>query len=211
MSFLRFFNRDTSFFDNLENGAREALNGATTMRKLLQALGNGPTETLLGDLAQCRRKHKRIANEVSEALIQTFMTPLDREDIETLSNALYRISKTIEKTGERLTICPPGSQISVVDKEVENIERACVVIVEMVGQLRKGPRLDEVRAAHEQLQSVEGEADKQLLEHLRELYRGDRDARAIMFWKDLYDLLEKITDRCRDVGNIVFQIILKNS
>src|SRR5688500_6505914 len=108
MSFLRFFNRDTSFFDHLENGAREALNGATTMRKLLQALGSGPTETLLADLAQCRRKHKRIANEVSGALIQAFMTPLDREDIEMLSDALYRISKTIEKTGERLTICPPG-------------------------------------------------------------------------------------------------------
>ena len=211
MSLLNFFNRDTRFFDLLEHGAREALNGATAMRKLVPALGNGATETILGDLSQSRRKHKRVANEVTEALTQVFMTPLDREDIETLSNSLYRISKTIEKTGERLTICPPGAPLTKVQSEVDAIERACTVVVDLVGWLRRGPRLENVREAHEQLQSVEGDADKQLLDHLRGLYSTEQDARMIIFWKDLYDLLEKITDRCRDVGNIVFRIILKNS
>jgi uncharacterized protein len=211
MALLNFFHRDTRFFDLLENGAQEALAGATAMRKLLVALGNGVTETILGDLAQSRRKHKRVANEISESLTRVFMTPLDREDIETLSNSLYRISKTIEKAGERLTICPPGARLDSVEKEVATIELACTIVVDLIGRLRHGPSLENISDAHEKLQGMEGDADKQLLQHLRELYNSEQDARLIIFWKDLYDLLEKITDRCRDVGNAVFRTILKNS
>ena len=211
MALLNFFSRDTHLFDLLEFSAREVLNGATSLRKLLAALGNGSTETLMGDLAQSRRKHKRVTNEISEALTKAFMTPLDREDIEILSHSLYRISKTIEKTGERLTICPPGARLDTITREVETTEQACGIVVELIEQLRSRPRLERIKEAYEKLQSMEGDADKLLLEHLRELYRSEHDARLIIYWRDLYDLLEKATDRCRDVGNTVFHIILKNS
>ena len=211
MAIFRIFNRDTQFFDLLESGAAEAQTGATCLRKLLAALGNGATETLLGDLAQSRRKHKRIAQEITEGITRVFVTPIEREDIEAVSNELYRISKTVEKVGERLTICPPGAQLDSVAKEVANIEHACGVVVELVGKLRKGATLANIRDAHERLQSVEGDADKQLLEHLRELYQSEQDARLLIYWKDLYDLIEKATDRCRDVGNAIFHVVLKNS
>src|SRR5687767_14027731 len=85
MSLFKLFNRDTQFFDLLENGASEALNGAVCLRKLLDALGSSATETLLGDLAQSRRKHKGIANATTQGIIAVFVTPIDREDIEELS------------------------------------------------------------------------------------------------------------------------------
>lgn len=211
MALFKIFNRDTQFFDLLENGASETVVGAQSLRKLLAALGNGATETLLGDIAQSRRKHKRIANETTEAILRVFVTPIEREDIEELSADLYRISKTVEKVGERLTICPPGAKLDSVAKEVANIEQACTVVRELVGRLRKGANLGNIRDAHERLQSMEGDADKDLLEHLRELYHSEQDARLLIYWKDLYDLLEKVTDRCRDVGNVIFGIVLKNS
>jgi uncharacterized protein Yka (UPF0111/DUF47 family) len=205
------FGRDERFFDLLENSAAQARAGAAHLSKLLQALGHGVTETILADLAQCRRTHKRIANEISEALIKVFMTPLDREDIESLSASLYRISKTMEKVGERLTICPPGAKVDSVAKEVANIEHACEVVQTLVGALRSGANMDNIREPYSLVQGIEGDGDKQLLEHLRELYRSEHDARLLIYWKDLYDLLEKCTDRCRDVGNDVFHIVLKNS
>src|SRR5687768_5815877 len=128
MALFKIFNRDTQFFDLLENGAAEARNGATCLRKLLDALGNGATETLLEDLAQSRRKHKRISNEITEAVVRVFVTTIEREDIDDRSAILYRISKTVEKVGERLTICPPGAKLDTVKKEVVNIEQACTVV-----------------------------------------------------------------------------------
>jgi hypothetical protein len=46
---------------------------------------------------------------------------------------------------------------------------------------------------------------------LHELYHGDYDARAVVFWKDLFELLEKGIDRCRDAGSVVFHVALKYS
>ncbi len=205
------FGRDKRFFELLENGALAARESATIVNKLLAAVGHGPTETLLGDLAQSRRKHKRIAQEISEELTKVFATPLEREDIEALSAALYKISKVVEKVGERLVICPPGTKLSTVQKELSTIEHACTVVESLVGTLRHGANLDKIKDGYERVQSLEGDADKLLLQHLRELYHSDQDARLLIYWKDLYDLLERTTDRCRDVGNVVFHIVLKNS
>jgi uncharacterized protein Yka (UPF0111/DUF47 family) len=71
--------------------------------------------------------------------------------------------------------------------------------------------LERVRALNDQLQAIEGEADKHLLELLRGLYGHAGDSMRAMFLKDIYELLEKVFDRCRDAGNIVNHIVLKNS
>ena len=61
------------------------------------------------------------------------------------------------------------------------------------------------------LQRIEGDGDKLMLESLRQLYESTRDPFEVMLMKDLLEMLEKVLDRCRDVGNIVFHIILKHS
>ena len=58
---------------------------------------------------------------------------------------------------------------------------------------------------------VLGEADKLMLDLLRALYSGKQDPVTVIALKDLYDLLEKVIDRCRDVGNVIFHVVLKNS
>jgi uncharacterized protein Yka (UPF0111/DUF47 family) len=211
MGLFNFFGRDTRFFDLLETSAAEARAGAVFLSQLQSAIGNGATETILGDLAQSRRKHKRVTLEIGEMLTRVFITPIDREDIGAIAGSLYRISKTIEKVGERLTICPPGAKLDTLTKELAAIEHACTVVQTLVGALRRGANLDNIKDSHERVQALEGDADKLLLEHLRELYRTDQDARLLVYWKDLYDLMERVTDRCRDVGNDVFNVCLKNS
>jgi hypothetical protein len=91
------------------------------------------------------------------------------------------------------------------------LERAADVVLAMVKQLRKSPDLEQVKEQNDRLQYLEGEADKLMVELLRELYSGEKDAVSVIALKDLYDLLEKVIDRCRDAGNVIFHIVLKNS
>jgi uncharacterized protein Yka (UPF0111/DUF47 family) len=60
------------------------------------------------------------------------------------------------------------------------------------------------------LQDIEGEADQAVLDILRRLYNGKQDPVQAMFLKDLFELLEKVTDRCRDAGNTITHIVLKS-
>jgi hypothetical protein len=71
--------------------------------------------------------------------------------------------------------------------------------------------LEKVKELNEKLQLVEGEADKHIMVLYKELFSGEHPPIQVIVLKDLYELLEKIIDRCRDAGNVISQIVLKNS
>ena len=77
--------------------------------------------------------------------------------------------------------------------------------------LRKGTDATTAREKNARLQTIEGDADKLELELLRDLYHGDYAPKQIIFLGELYELLEKVIDRCRDAGNIILQVVLKYS
>ncbi|MGH7996615.1 MAG: DUF47 domain-containing protein, partial [Opitutaceae bacterium] len=84
-------------------------------------------------------------------------------------------------------------------------------VVFMVKQLRRGTNLSRIREAHDRLQFAEGEADKVMLNLLRELYRAEIDAKRLIILQELFEMIEQAVDRCRNAGNVVVQIALKNS
>src|SRR5215212_6623207 len=86
---LSFFKRDESFFDLLEASAAEARHCAILLKDVLAHLG-GDSSAQLDAIRQSRRKHKKLAQEITERLCKTFVTPLDREDLESLSSALHK-------------------------------------------------------------------------------------------------------------------------
>jgi uncharacterized protein Yka (UPF0111/DUF47 family) len=198
---------DEIFFELLEKSAQEARESVQLLVKLLQA----PSVGSLDDFALLRKKDKRITEEISARLTTTFVTPLEREDIEALSVSLYKIPKTLEKFGERLLLCPDRVRRVDFSRQAGLLQRAADVVLVMVKQLRVSPDLEKVKEQNDQLQYLEGEADKLMVDLLRELYSGEKDAVSVIALKDLYDLLEKVIDRCRDSGNVIFHIVLKNS
>ena len=81
----------------------------------------------------------------------------------------------------------------------------------MVKELRKGTDAATAREKNARLQSIEGQADKLELDLLRDLYHGNYDPKQIIFLRDLYELLEKVIDRCRDAGDNIPQVVLTYS
>ena len=176
---------------------------------LVQLERGGDSPDNLAVFAESRREDKRITQELTEALSKTFVTPLEREDIQALAASLYKIPKTVEKIGERILISPQDLHGRSFRKQVELLDQAAETVLAMVKQLRKGPDIAKTREMNAHLQAIEGDADKLELELLHDLYHGDYSAKHIIFLGDLYDLLEKVIDRCRDAGNIILQVVLK--
>lgn len=202
------FGKGDTFYTLLEQSAAIVSESATALHELLARPGEAP---MMAAFTATRVREKELAGQISEGLVNTFVTALDREDIEALNSALYKIPKTIEKFAERYEI--------VVDRlvGVDFAQRALVlassgeVVVEMIGELRRGLRIDRVKRLQDRLQALESEGDRMLLAPYRTLYVEGGDAMRAMLAKDLFELIEKAIDRCRDVGNIVYSIVLKNS
>lgn len=210
ISLKKLLGKEERFFDLLEASAEEAKSSTLLLARILSTESGAPASSI-HDIMQTRRKEKRITQEITEELCKTFVTPLEREDIEALSVALYRIPKTVEKIAERLTICPARVPRGSLQRQVVLLEEAVESVVFMVKQLRKGTHLDRIKDANSRLQFAEGEADKVMLAQVKDLYNGPYDAKEVVILMELYDLVEKAIDRARDAGNVVFQIVLKYS
>ena len=212
MNFLtKLSGKSDMFFDLLEEGAQEAKASVDLFAQFLKQMDEGKQPAGLDDFIRARRKEKRIRHLMTEALSRSFITPLDREDIEALSVALYRIPKQVEKIVERLAIYPGRVPHEMFSRQAQLMSQAAEALAFMVKQLRQGTTLDSIREANDRLQFAEGEADKVMLQHLQSLYNGPCSAKELVILQKLFEMVEQAVDRCRNAGSIVVQIVLKHS
>ena len=207
-SLQQLLGKDQRFFELMEGSAEEA---RASIQCLIGLIKHRDSAKSLEAFARIRKKDKRITQELTEHLCRTFVTPLEREDIEALSHALYKIPKSAEKFGERFLLAPKHVAGLKLAHQLEMLEKAAETISLMVKELRLGVNLQKVKKQNDQLQHIEAEADKLMIEALQDLYTGDHSGLHVVILKDLFELLEKVFDRCRDVGNLVFHIVLKHS
>jgi uncharacterized protein Yka (UPF0111/DUF47 family) len=202
------FGKGDKFYGLLEASAEAARQSTRALIALLDAPVSARS---LDEFRLARRREKDISAQISTALIDTFVTALEREDIEALAAALYKIPKTVEKFAERYVLF--SDRLADVDfvSRAKMLEKAADVIVQMTSELRGGFKLDVMRDLNERMQSIESEADRLILDLYRDLFTNERDPAKLLLRKDLFELLEKAIDRCRDAGNVIYQIVLKNS
>ncbi len=207
-SIQQLFSKGDRFQELLEAAAAESHESVRLVIELLKAPRNTRN---FDDLILARRKEKKISDQISNELVKTFITGMEREDIESLARAIYRIPKASEKLAERLVMA--GAHLDGLDFSMpaEMMAKATDAVHEMVKQLRDMKDLEKIKHLNDRLQLAELEADKYMNEVLREIYGGKHEPLRAMIIRDINELMEKVVDRCHDAGNVVMQIVLKNS
>lgn len=208
ISLQKLLGKDDLFFDLLEASAGKAQTSAQTLNALLR---NKSAKPNLEEFIATRRKDKEITKEIEARLVKSFVTTLEREDIESLSSALYKVPKTIEKFAERYLLAPDWTREVDFSRPALMLEEATNHVSAMVRALRRRAPLEEIKDLNGRLQQVEGDMDKLVLEVLKDLYSGRHEPMKVIVLKDLFESLEKTMDRCRDAGNMVTYIVLKHS
>src|SRR3954465_12768578 len=174
-SIRKFFGHDEKFYDLLEASAQQADSSVHHLVALLGKLEHHDSPQSLEEFVASRREDKRITQELTEQLCKTFITPLEREDIQALAAALYKIPKTVEKIGERILIFPADLHGRSFNKHLDLLDQAAGSVRAMVREVRKGTGIARAREMNAGLQTIEGDADKLELEFIPALYRGPCD------------------------------------
>lgn len=207
-SLQKLFGKEDKFFKLLEASAEAARASVAALVQLSQTLDQPQA---FDEFAYTRKKDKEITNQISNAVYTTFITTLEREDIEELSSALYKIPKMVDKFTTRVWVAPQYVRGVDFTTQIRLLQQATDVVLELVRSLRHGMDLDKVKNLNDQLQALESQADSHMMSLYRELFSGQREALQVIALKDLYELLEKGIDRCRDAGNVIAHIALKHS
>ena len=199
--------KEDRFFELLEKSARESRQSVKALIRFLQAPAQFPN---LDEFVVARRNSKAVTREIDEELCTNFVTALEREDIEALSSCLYRVAKNVEKIAERIQLAPAHVEGIDLSGQARILDQVVAEVVQMIKAVRQGANWAGVKEQNNGLQALEGEADKLVLSLLKEIYTGAHAAGRVVFLKDIYELFEKAIDRCRDAGNILCQVVLKN-
>jgi len=208
--FGRLLPKEGRFFDLFNAHAVQIVRAAHALKALMENYDDREQYARLVDDAE--HAADRITAEAIRLLHKTFITPIDREQIHQLVNAMDDICDLMQDTTETLTlydirsITPETQRLA--DIGVKCCERVKDV-VELLGR-REGD-FEAILKTCEEIDRLESDADRVMRSAVSRLFREEQDVRELIKMKAIYELLEAVTDRCLDVANLAEGISLENS
>jgi uncharacterized protein Yka (UPF0111/DUF47 family) len=201
------FGQGNQFYSLLEQAAVAAHDSTKALHAMLRESNREPA---LDAFKLARQREREAADRISHELVNSFITPIEREDIEALGSALYKIPKQVEKFADRYALATQHLAHIDFAPRAAMLEKAADVVVRMVRQLPK-MKLERMKALNDELRALENEADRLMLELYRDIYSGKLDPVQMFLLKEFFEILEKAIDRCREAGVVAYEIVLKNS
>ena len=201
------FGSGQQFYTLLDEAAQAAHDSAKALHTMMKATDRQPA---LDAFKLARLRERAASDKIGKALVDSFITPIEREEIEALGSALYKIPKQVEKFADRYSLAIQHLEGIDFAPRAAMLEQAASVVVEMVHEIKK-MNIDRMTSLNEKLRAIENEADRLMLELYRDIYSGRLDHLQMFLLKEFFEILEKAIDRCREAGVVAYQIVLKNS
>ena len=201
------FGSGQQFYTLLDEAAQAAHDSAKALHTMMKATDRQPA---LDAFKLARLRERAASDKIGKALVDSFITPIEREDIEALGSALYKIPKQVEKFADRYSLAIQHLEGIDFAPRAAMLEQAASVVVEMVHEIKK-MNIDRMTSLNEKLRAIENEADRLMLELYRDIYSGRLDHLQMFLLKEFFEILEKAIDRCREAGVVAFEVVLKNS
>jgi predicted phosphate transport protein (TIGR00153 family) len=198
--------RDRQFFDLFEEAGQNILRAADLLDQMLR--GYPENAGLARDILICEQQGDRITHDIIQRLNQTFVTPIDREDIHELASALDDIVDFTEEVADYLGLYK-------IEAPMEQAQRLAHVLLQSSRQIAEAmPRLRGFRDISHytvELNRLENDGDRITREAVAALFDDGIDPMLVIRWKDIYERLESAIDATEKVANILEGIVIKNT
>ncbi|HLG22875.1 MAG TPA: DUF47 family protein [Candidatus Manganitrophaceae bacterium] len=198
--------REEKFFDMFEEAAKNIYEGA---RLLLEMMENyTEVEERVKKIQTVEQKGDTITHDIIRKLNQTFITPIDREDIYSLSSSLDDVLDFIEAVADRMVVFKIQKPTPEAIKLSRIIFESAQEIVKAILQLKS---MKQIYGHCVEVNRLENEADRITRDAIARLFEEVQNPIEVIKWKEIYENLEIATDRCEDVANILERIVLKHT
>ncbi|AUX42728.1 hypothetical protein SOCE26_041610 [Sorangium cellulosum] len=201
--------RDAVFFDALANHAQRSVAASTLLQEMLDRLEDAPA--LAKRISELEDEGDKITHGCLAALHQTWITPLDREEIHALITGLDNVLDCIEAAAMRVVLFEIDGALPDARGLAQAVVDACTVMSSAVESLKDMKRQPDLLALCVEINKIENVADGLYRNGLASLFKKGNDPLVVMKWRDIYDLMENATDRCEDVANIIEGIVLEHA
>jgi len=207
--FKKLLPKEHRFFELFEQHAAVVKKGLDLFELLLQNYSR--RDELTKQITDTENDADDVAHQIIRLLNNTFVTPFDREDIQTLVNRMDDVMDFVENAGAHLEIYDLPAPPENIDEMLAILQKAFEKLSSAVGMLKDWKHREAIFQICVEVNSLENQGDAVLRTSLERLFKGASDPFYVIKAKEIYESLEDAIDRCEDLSNVIEAIIIKNA
>ena len=201
-----FLPRDREFFDLFEEAGGNIHRAAQLLEQMLRDYPD--RGELARDILICEQEGDRITHDIIQRLNQTFVTPIDREDILALASALDDVVDFTEEVADYLGLYKIEAPMEQAQQLAKVLHQASRQIAQALPRLRGFKDISHYTV---EINRLENDGDRIVREAMAALFDDGIDPMVVIRWKDIYERLENAIDATERAANILEGITIKNS
>ena len=201
---------ENRFYDHFEDGAEVVQLSAYLFYQIVHSVPE-ERDTCLVHAKSYKKRASDIQDQCLTLLDKSFITPIDREDIQQIAAKLYKATKVILKACVNLRIYQIGDYNDIIRQQADLISTSAEELRKLVAMLRGGAPVKEVARSSARIQDIEGTGDDLLYSATEELFSGKYEALEVLKLRAIYKGIENALDICSAISDLIVTISLKHS
>ncbi|WP_321843583.1 DUF47 domain-containing protein [Paraburkholderia bannensis] len=207
--FGRFMPREGNFFELFNAHARYIVDGSRALEKLIENLEDA--EHHRRNVKVIEKSADKLTNDCNDLLHKTFITPLDRDEIQQLINTMDDIIDVIEDVANTITLYDVKALPDDAIEFARLSTRTAIQVQHAVSMLSDMKQAEQILQCCKEIDELESDVDRLLRTAISRLFREEEDVKTLIKLKSVYELLETITDKCENTAKIIQGIVLENA
>ena len=199
--------KEEAFFELFKQAAHNVIEGSRLLKEMMEDFHD--LQDKAKKIKEVEHVGDGITHDIAMRLNQTFMTPIDREDIHDLASALDDILDAVDAVADRFVIYKIARPTEWAIRLADILYEASVAVGRGVDRI--GMSHAQIKECCVQVNSLENKADRVSRDAISALFEKETDPISVIKWKEIYETIEEGTDRCEDVSNVLERIVLKHT
>ena len=202
---------DKFYFENFVACAELSKEAAAFLVNCLENYDPKNIEKMLEEMHKIEHSADLKKHEMNEALAKAFVTPVDREDLDMLSQNMDHVTDKLEEVMQKFYIYNIQAVIPSIVEFAKTIVRSCDLLCSLMAEFENFKRSKKIRDYIIKLNDVEEECDRLYLKSIRELTLTSSDVLTTISWREIFECFESCADACEHVSECVGSVIMKNT
>jgi uncharacterized protein len=204
-----FMPKDRIFYSLFEEVAGTVAQMGKLMKEIVAEPDYDKRAALISKMEDLEHVNDDSTHKIFTELSRNFITPFDREDIHYLASALDDICDYIYASAKKINFYKVNPNDVGIQKLADLIEQGCEHVKNAVIELRNMKDMRKITDALVKVNSIENQADDVFDMSIDRLFETEPDAKAVIKKREIYQVMEVVTDKCEDAGNVIESIIIK--
>jgi uncharacterized protein len=204
-----FLPKDRIFYQLFESVAKELVKMGNKLNEMVNEPDYDARAKCLKEIEDMEHVNDDLTHQIFMELGRNFITPFDREDIHYLASALDDIADYIYATAKKINFYRVNPDDIGIRKFADIIPLGCVAVHNAVTELRNMKNMRQITDALVSINSIENQADDIYDMSIERLFATEPDAKELIKKKEIYQVMEIVTDKCEDAANVIEGIIVK--